>query len=104
MPKRNVPESEIEGYLVDCCCGNGWLCFKLVEKSKRGWPDRTVLCPGGHTFFVETKTRTGKLSRHQIDCRNKLRRYGYNVYVPRTAEDVDYLMETQENFVRGLNK
>ena len=62
---------------------------KMSKKSPlpEGWPDYTILVPGGHLLFMEVKTQTGKLSSIQTACINSLNEDGYRVFVPRSFDE-----------------
>lgn len=74
-------EDEIETDFVKYAEARGCLCEKLILKSGKGWPDRTIFCPNGIVFCIEFKKPTGKLSPQQIDWIAKLRKRGIRVYV-----------------------
>lgn len=65
-------ENEIEEAFVAFAEARGCLCLKLILKSGKGWPDRTILCPNGEIFFIEFKKPTGKLSPQQTEWMSKI--------------------------------
>lgn len=89
MPAKK-PESELETLFCDWAREKGCSPLKLTADNARGWPDRTVLCPGGAVLFLEFKTRTGKLSMHQVGRLKTLQSMGFR------AEVVDNLVDAQE--------
>lgn len=91
-------ESEIEMLL-------GREVKKLGGRSEKwgvnGEPDRMLLLPGGWTVFVETKREDGRLSRLQQEKIRRLRKLGYEVYVPYSKDEV---REVVEELKRGLEE
>ena len=72
--------------------------YKLVFFVGRGFPDRTVLCPGGRILFIEFKTPTGRLSAHQVDVKNKLEGLGFTYLV------CDQPGQAERELLRFLNE
>ena len=89
--KRQL-EREVEGYLVRRVEEMGGMCPKF--ESVRGWPDRIVILPGGILAWVETKRPVGGTpSPAQLVVHEQLWRVGQSVYVARSQEEVDVLLE-----------
>ena len=89
--KRQL-EREVESYLVRRVEEMGGMCPKF--ESVRGWPDRIVILPGGILAWVETKRPVGgALSPAQLVVHEQLWRVGQSVYVARSQEEVDVLLE-----------
>lgn len=80
-------EADIEKEFVELCRQAGYLALKLTPPNVRGFPDRTVLLPGGHVVFVEFKTPTGQLSKHQDEWIEKLVARGQWVIVTTDARE-----------------
>jgi hypothetical protein len=59
------------------------VALKLVIELARGFPDRTVLCPGGQVVFFEFKRPDGAgvLSRQQKRILKVLRGLGFTAHV-----------------------
>ena len=91
-------EKEIEDEIVKYAESEGGLCVKLEIKGERGWPDRTLLFPGGVIAFVEVKTPTGKLKHQQVYWITVLRKLGFYAEVIRSLDEavdfIKYLRET----------
>lgn len=67
----------------------GGKAYKFVSPGVRGVPDRIVIIPGGHIYFVELKAPGEKLRPIQhIRCK-KLTDLGCNVHVIDSKEMVD---------------
>lgn len=89
-------ESSIESYLVKCIEARGGICIKLTAFPIIGWPDRTILLPGGRAAFAELKRpKGGRRGRLQVYWRELLRRLGFKCEFLRTKEEVI-------NFVNSL--
>lgn len=85
-------EADVEGRLVRRVTKLGAKAIKVEAIGLRGFPDRLVLDHGGRLLFVETKSPTGRLSAQQKLWIGTLRRFGFQVEVPRTLEEVDALV------------
>ena len=67
----------------------GGMAIKLLSQLHRGLPDRLVLMPGEHVYFVETKSTGEKPTRLQKHCHNQLRKLGFDVWVIDNTESLD---------------
>jgi hypothetical protein len=70
---------------------NGCKALKLIYLRKKGFPDRTVVCPGARVFFIEFKKPKGKLAPAQVIVRKLLESFGFEYYVcdyPGQAEKI----------------
>lgn len=87
-------ERDIEKYLTAEVGKKGGLCVKFPPLFFRGFPDRVVLMPGGHTVFVETKA-PGKTARAiQQRVHEKLRGLGFRVEVLDSRESITDFIRT----------
>lgn len=66
-----------------------------IEKSMgavKGWPDLTLYGPANdgkpYAWFIEVKTRTGRVSPDQHSVHDRLRDIGFPVEVARSLDDV----------------
>ena len=55
-------ESEIETYFVWAVVLRGGTTYKFKSPTQRGVADRIACMPGGETWFVELKTKGGRLA------------------------------------------
>lgn len=55
-------EKEIEAYLIWVVARMGGQTYKFKSPTQRGVSDRIVCLPNGQTWFVELKTKNGRLS------------------------------------------
>jgi hypothetical protein len=58
----------------------GGIALKFFVLSFTGMPDRLVLMPGAHVWFVEMKDTGKKLSPRQEWCRKTLIKLGFSVH------------------------
>ena len=82
-------EKEIERKLVDLVRKYGGRCEKLVNVGFSGFPDRSLLFPGGRIIFVETKRpKGGRYSALQDKWRDWLLALDFSYY---RIKDVEQL-------------
>lgn len=95
--KTKAKESEIreaediENPFVKFAQRKGCKALKLILLRKKGFPDRTVLCPGARVFFIEFKKPRGKLAPAQVIVRKLLESFGFKYYLcdyPGQAEKI----------------
>ena len=86
-------ESEIETRLTRLVRGRGGLCYKFVSPGNRGVPDRIVITPDGKIYFVELKSKSGRLSPMQKFQRDELKARKIDVYVLNSVEKVVEFVE-----------
>ena len=90
MPIR---ERDIEQYLVRKVKEVGGHAFKYSSPSMRGVPDRLVLLPKGHIFFVEVKAPGKRLTKLQRVVHKKIEAMGQTVFVIDMKEQVNIILE-----------
>ena len=85
----------VESYLVKEWkrrMGPGALCYKVENKTRRGYPDRT--CIAKDVFIlVECKAPKGTIQEHQRREHKRLRDLGFKVVVPYTRKCVDEMID-----------
>ena len=91
-------EADLERKFVDTVKRHGGKAYKWVSSANAGVPDRIVFLPGGKIFFVELKTKTGRLSSVQTLQIRRLRQFGQDVRVLYGEQDI------QEFFDEVLKK
>ena len=95
--KLEIAEKDIEDEYVKAAKNKGCKALKLIFLNKKGFPDRTTLCPGGRIFFIEFK-RKGKLSSPlQIKVRTMLESFGFEYHV------CDEIGQAEKHLNRFLN-
>jgi len=87
-------EKQLQEYLRAGAKVNGVLFFKLHCEGQRGFPDVMLAC-NGRMELIELKSpsKTGKLSRLQIETHEKFRLEGIYVHVIDSTEEVDAIIE-----------
>lgn len=95
------PEAKVEDHLVDGVKDRrGWPA-KMVDKGRRGAPDRECRFPGPLTIYIETKAPDGHLDPWQEEYQNDLRRLGYVALVLWTIPQVDKFFSDYDRGVYG---
>lgn len=79
--KSQITEADIEGDYVKYAKNKGCKALKLIFLNKKGFPDRTTLCPGGRAFFIEFKRKGKKQSPAQKIVQKLLVELGFEYYV-----------------------
>lgn len=79
--RTEVEEIDIENHYVKHAKNKGCKALKLIFLNKKGFPDRTTLCPGSRVFFIEFKKKGKKPSPSQRTVRAILRSFGFKYYV-----------------------
>lgn len=76
-----ISENDIETTFVKFAKNNGCQALKLIFLNKKGFPDRTVICPGGRILFIEFKKKGKKQSPPQILVMKMLLKLGFEYHV-----------------------
>ena len=58
-----------------------------------GWPDLTVVGPGGRIAFLEVKSAKGHTTDAQDDCLGMLQRMGHDVAVVRSQDEAVLMLQ-----------
>ena len=84
-------ESELHNQIVAECNRRQWLCFhgSMAHKAMRtlGEPDFTILADRGRVFFVEAKSRNGKLRPEQRALAVAASTLGHTIFVVRSLSE-----------------
>ena len=83
------PEAKVEDYLVEGVAARGGWAAKMVDKGRRGAPDRECRFPGALVIYIETKAAKGVLKPWQREYHVLLESLGFRVLVLWTIEQVD---------------
>jgi len=94
-------ESEIERYFVWTVQLLGGVTYKFKSPTQRGVADRIACLPGGQTWFVELKTKGGRLAPLQKLFAADMQRLGQRYACLWSKEGVD---TWASNYVRTKNK
>ena len=89
----DVSEKMIERYLCDSVKQMDGVCLQYSNAGMVGYPDRICLLSGGVVFWVELKSKDGRLNEAQKIRIRQLRGMGHTVNVCRSKEDVDEVLE-----------
>lgn len=84
-----ILERVVEQALVRAAKKRGGMAFKLVIFRQAGWPDRTVIMPGGRIGFVECKRPGQRPTNLQWHWIKKLRAWGFDARVIDHPDQVD---------------
>jgi hypothetical protein len=87
-------ESEIERHLVWAVARAGGVAYKFKSPNNRGVADRIVCLPDGTTWFVELKTKGGRLAPLQRLFADEMQRLGQRYACLWTKEQVDEWLGT----------
>ena len=88
----DVSEKMIERYLCDSVKQMGGVCLKYSNAGMVGYPDRICLLSGGVVFWVELKSKDGRLNEAQKIRIRQLRGMGQRVYVADSRDKVDEII------------
>ena len=84
-------ECDLHGDIEDACRKRGWIFFtgSMAHKAMRtlGEPDYTIMADRGRVFFIEAKSRIGKLSREQQGLAMMAERLGHKIHVVRNITE-----------------
>ncbi|MFN8994958.1 MAG: VRR-NUC domain-containing protein [Pseudomonadota bacterium] len=105
---RAAPERAIQIAIKRRLALSGVVCHHSPNAGKRsviagrmlkaegmitGWPDLTLVGPGGRVAFLEVKAEKGRTSAAQDDCLAMLRRMGHDVAVVRSQGDAVLILQ-----------
>jgi len=94
MTTTKTSEKYIERYLVRTVTAMGGICLKYSNMNMTGYPDRICLLPGGHTLWVELKSKGCHPSKLQSIRFEQMAAIGHPVYVCDSTEAVDFVLST----------
>lgn len=94
MNTKNKPEreAEVEKYFVWAVKHLGGVAYKFKSPTQRGVTDRIACLPNGVTWFVELKTKGGKLSELQKYHANELKLLNQRYACLWTTKQIDEWM------------
>lgn len=79
--KLEIPEDDIEQHFVKFAKTRDCVAYKLIFLNRKGFPDRSVLCPGGRIFFIEFKKKGKLQSPIQIKVMKALIKLGFEYHI-----------------------
>lgn len=84
--KKPLTERHIEKAVREAALKMGYLTYKFTSVSNRGVPDRLFINPHGYMFFIEFKTKEGKVTALQSKIFEDLGKYKVDVFI---MNDID---------------
>jgi hypothetical protein len=105
---RAAPERAIQIAIKRRLALSGVVCHHSPNAGKRsviggrmlkqegmitGWPDLTVVGPGGRIAFLEVKSAKGHTTDAQDDCLGMLQRMGHDVAVVRSQDEAVLILQ-----------
>lgn len=97
VKNSEIKETDIESDFVKFAKKKGCHALKLIFLNKKGFPDRTILCPGGRIFFIEFKKKDKKQSPIQIVVMKMLKQLGFEYYVCDVKGQAESILQ---NFIK----
>lgn len=79
--ESEITETDIEQTFCDYATKSKCKALKLIYLNRKGFPDRTVICPGARVFFIEFKRKGKKQSPAQKIVQKMLESFGFEYYV-----------------------
>lgn len=90
-PAKEGKECDLHYQIIDHCKQVGWIYFhgSMAQATARtkGEPDFVILANKGRVFFIECKTRIGKLSIEQQGLQIWAEKLGHKIHVVRSFEE-----------------
>lgn len=84
-------ESALHNSIIAFCKHRLWIYFhgSMVSRTARtiGEPDFTILADKGRVFFIECKTKIGKLTPEQLGIKMWAERLGHQIHVVRSVDE-----------------
>lgn len=91
---KNVSEGrerDLHAQIASYCKAKQWIAFhgSMAHRAMRtaGEPDYVIIADGGRVFFVECKTRLGKLTPEQAGIVHWAERLGTKIHVVRSMDE-----------------
>lgn len=97
--KLEVKEVDIEGDYVTYAKNRKCKAYKLIILNRKGFPDRTTLCPGGRILFIEFKRKGKTTTPAQIGVRKILESFGFAYHVCDKKGQAEAILD---DFLEGL--
>ena len=89
-------ESEIEKHLTWVVARLGGTTYKFKSPTQRGVADRIVCLPNGETWFIEVKTKGGRLAPLQKFFASEMVRYNQKYACLWTIEQVEQWQKNRD--------
>jgi len=93
-------ETELQKLCVEYLTRSGWFAFIVnqpnrISRGKKGIPDLWA-GKNGRSMWIECKLEKGKLSKEQIDFRDKCEEKGLEWHLARSLDDVMMIVARKE--------
>ena len=95
-----VKEISIEDHFCDYAKSKGCQAYKLIFLNRKGFPDRTVLCPDGICFFIEFKRKNKPRTPIQTKVRKILMDLGFQYF---TCDEIGQAEKHLDNILRKMD-
>ena len=99
MLLKKASEKNLERKLRSAVVSVDGLCLKLLPINFRGFPDRTILLPGGRLIFAEIKSegynKNTATVKQQGVVRRLLERMGFKYYLIDTEAALQEFIATE---------
>jgi hypothetical protein len=90
-PKSNHRERDLHEAILAACRLRGWICLHgaMIHRTFRpeGEWDFTILGDRARTFFIEAKSRDGKLTQEQAGLQRWAAKLGHTIHVVRSMKE-----------------
>lgn len=86
-----MTEKVLQRKIRDYFIRHGNIVIKLTMLGKygsAGWPDLLILQPEARILFIEVKSAKGRLTPLQARCHQRLRAFGFLVFIIRSMDDL----------------
>jgi hypothetical protein len=84
-------EGLLHNQIITECKRRQWIAIHSrmdrAQTSNVGTPDFVIIADKGRTFFIECKSKTGKLSSEQLGMQAWASRLGHRIHVIRSMEE-----------------
>lgn len=89
-------EWQLQEDIAAYCRAKGWICLSnpmdAPTRRMKGEPDFDIAAEGGNRIWVECKSKTGKLSKEQLEFMAWAKKLGHEVHVVANMEQFHALM------------
>ena len=92
-----MTEKQIEKAIKEKAIELGYLTYKFTSPSNRGVPDRLFINPSGYIFFIEFKSKDGKLTALQKKVHEDFGNRRVSVYVVDNPEKGINILKILQN-------
>ena len=86
-------EKDLEKKFCETAKALGMYPIKMSDLSRKGAPDRMVLCSMGQVFFVEFKREGEEPTKLQSTYHEFLRDMGFNVYICDCFQEIHDILD-----------